>query len=538
MSPAQFSSVITPLIGSDISHAYAQVGVLDGVSIICSPGQRVGLVGENGSGKSTLLRILAGIQTPDAGQVRRPEGLVFLAQEPNFASDATIAQVLAQALAPLHDAVADLERLGADLAERPDDAALADDFAKALEFAETHDAWDAERRATVAAHQLGLDLHPERLVATLSGGQQMRLALAVLIAQRPTCVVMDEPTNHLDDRALAVLEDFLRELPGVVVVSSHDRTFLDRVCTQLVDLDENPLGVDGVGGNTFTGTFTDYPLAKNAARARWEQTWAEQQQELRELREAVRQTAPRVAHNRGPSDPDKFIYAFKGANVERAQARRIAAAEAKLATAEAQQVRKPRPRLTLSLPASSAAASATEVSVRNLVVTGRARLERLDVETGHHLLLSGANGSGKSTVLRVLAGELLPDAGTVQIRGGQRAIGYLPQDVTFDDPTRTAWQLFHNADTTVGLAELGLLAPASAIKPVGDLSVGQRRRLALALIVARQPRILLLDEPTNHISLTLANELEEALAASPATVIVATHDRWLRARWNGLELTL
>ena len=179
--------------------------------------------------------------------------------------------------------------------------------------------------------------------------------------------------------------------------------------------------------------------------------------------------------------------------------------------------------------------------VRDLELAGRLRLPRLDVTAGEHLLVSGANGSGKTTLLGVLAGRLEPTAGSVAVSA--RRVAELPQDVRFADPRRGARATY---DALVGaeraartpLRSLGLLPAGQLATPVGLLSVGQRRRLGLAVAIAVEPDLLLLDEPTNHISLTLAGELEEAMASTPGTVVVATHDRWLRRRWAGAELTL
>jgi macrolide transport system ATP-binding/permease protein len=174
-------------------------------------------------------------------------------------------------------------------------------------------------------------------------------------------------------------------------------------------------------------------------------------------------------------------------------------------------------------------------------VRGRVDVPRLDLAAGAKLLVAGANGCGKSTLLHVLAGRLRPDAGTVQVSA--RRVGLLVQDVAFDDPDSTGLATYERAlgverAQTRPLAELGLLHPRAACQPVSQLSVGQRRRLALAILVGRSPDLLLLDEPTNHISLALAGELEEALGVAPGTVVVASHDRWLRRRWQHETLTL
>jgi macrolide transport system ATP-binding/permease protein len=532
------SSTLRPLVGHDLARSYGGTVVLDGVDLTASPGQRVGLVGENGAGKSTLLRLLAGVERPDRGTVLRPDELSYLPQEPHHPPGTTAGDVLDRALAPLHRAVRDVETLGARLQAEP---ALAGLYASRLEWAQDHDAWDADRRATAATARLGLHrLERDRDVRRLSGGQRSRLALAALVVARPAAVLLDEPTNHLDDDALNLLEETCVDLPGVVVVVSHDRVFLDRVCTAIVDLDPSHFGVDGVGGNRFGGSFSDYLRAKAEARARWEQAHADQQEELARLRRQVSTTARQVAHDRAPRDNDKFIHHFKGANVARTVARRVRDVERRLEAAERDQVRRPPRPLRFEQPLTGRTSGAGSIEVRDLVVPGRVAVERLSLAPGGKLLVSGSNGSGKSTLLSVLAGRL-PYEGTVDVSA--RRIGLLVQDVAFDEPDRTGMSTYERG---VGievaerrpLSDLGLLHPREALKPVSELSVGQRRRLALAVLVGRSPDLLLLDEPTNHISLALAGELEEALGRAPGTVVVASHDRWLRRRWEHEELGL
>lgn len=364
---------LTPLIISDLSISYGERPVLDGIDLVAQPGRRIALIGENGAGKSTLLRAVAGRlpkRARSTGSIDAPHDLVMLGQEPPFAADATIGAVLTATLRPLRHAVAEVERLAGELSDEQSASA----YDAALEFALAHDAWDADRRAEVAAEQLGLGhLDHDRLVGTLSGGQRTRLALATIMTTRPTCLLLDEPTNHLDDDALAVLVDFLRDLPGVVLFASHDRVFLDDVATDLVDLDPSAFGTDGEGGRRFGGGWSDYQEHRRRTRERWESTYAQQQEELKALRAATTLGTDAIAHNRGPRDNDKFIYAFKGGNVERAHARRKHDAEQRLERAEEQQVRKPRPLLTFDTPLTGGAANGRVVLVRDLEVAGRQR---------------------------------------------------------------------------------------------------------------------------------------------------------------------
>ncbi|GAA1929777.1 ABC-F family ATP-binding cassette domain-containing protein [Nocardioides hwasunensis] len=530
---------LAPLVVSGLSVTYPDRTVLTGVDLLAQPSRRIGLVGENGVGKSILLRAVAGrlpTRARVSGTVQAPDDLVLLGQEPPFRDSASLAQVLAMTLAPLRAAVADVERLAGELGTPEGDAA----YERALELATAHDAWDADRRAEVAAGRLGLDgIAPDRVVGTLSGGQRTRLALATIMTTRPTCLLLDEPTNHLDDEAIEVLTGFLRDLPGVVVLASHDRVLLDDACTDLVDLDAGELGTDGSGGRRFGGGWSDYEAARADARRRWEETYAAQQEELGRLRDATRIGTGSVAHDRGPSDGDKFIHAFKGARVEQTLARRKKDAQRRLAAAEREQVGKPPAPLVFRGDLTTSA-SGRLVQARDVEVTGRMRLARLDLAAGEHLLLTGPNGSGKSTLLGVLSGRLKASAGTVEVSA--RTVRELTQDPEVTEPTRSALATYDAAVRDLAdpprLRDLGLLHPREHRTPVGSLSVGQRRRLGLAVAIAAAPDLLLLDEPTNHVSLALAGELEEALASSPGGVVLASHDRWLRRRWEGPELAL
>jgi macrolide transport system ATP-binding/permease protein len=528
-------SALTPLVARDVAKSYGDTVVLDGVDLVATPGQPLGVVGENGVGKSTLLRLLAGAEAPDSGTVVRPEDMGYLAQNPSFGAQATVADVLADALAPLHDAVERLERLAAGV----DDPDVAVEYAETLEWAQHHGAWDADRRAALAATRLGLDaIARDRPAGRLSGGQRSRLALAALLARQPDCVILDEPTNHLDDVAMEFVETLLRALPGVVVVATHDREFLDRTCSAIIDLDESYYGVDGRGGGRFVGTYSAFIEQKRLARARWERAFAEQRDELKELRRAAATTARHVAHNRPSRDNDKYSYHFHGENVAATVRRRVRDAEQRISVIERDPIPKPPRQLafdtSLGRPGND---DRVVVTARDLVVAGRLRLDRLDVPAGQHLLIAGANGSGKSTLLGALNGDVTPTSG--QLHVAARKVLLLPQDVRFQRPDRTPQDIYAAmTDSPVPLDRLGLLRPRDLTRPVGVLSTGEQRRVALAVVVASRPDLLLLDEPTNHISLALADELESAIGRSPGTIVVASHDRWLRRRWDEATLHL
>ena len=528
------------MLAHDLVRTFGARRVLDGVGLSAAPGHRIGLIGENGTGKSTLLRLLAGVDEPDSGSVVRPPDLGFLHQEMPFEPAATICDVVDDALREARDDLAELDRLAEALAERPPDspeyAALLGRYGSRLEQAQDHDAWDADRRAELVLAGLGLaGLAPDRGLSSLSGGQRSRLALAAVLVRRPTALLLDEPTNHLDDAAAVFLEEQLRGLPGVVVLASHDRAFLDAVATDLIDLDPAVDGPTRYGGN-----YTAYQAQKRAERDRWLRRFAEEQEELAELRRSAGTTAHQVAPNRARRDHEKFGYGHTAGRVQNQISRRVRNATRRLDELQREQVRKPPEPLRFAARLSSEAPAGILLSLREVRIPGRLTLDRLDVTATDRLLVTGANGAGKSTLLAVLAGRL---AGAGVTRRRALRVGLLPQDTVFDRPECTVLETYQRAlglqrAEAVPLTSLGLLAPRDLGRRVVELSVGQRRRLALALLLADPPELLLLDEPTNHLSPRLSDELEEAFGTGPGAIVVASHDRWLRSGWTGRELRL
>lgn len=529
-------TALGPLVGRSISKRFGNQLVLPGIDLVASPGQRVGLVGENGSGKSTLLRVLAGQLTPDGGEVERPAELIYLPQVPPFDDGQTVRQVLEQAVRPIRESLAELENLSGEL-DRP---ASAQRYAELLDWAEVHGAWDLERRTRQAQETLGIEaIDEESLIGDLSGGERSRLAIATIITSRPTCLVLDEPTNHLDDAAMTLLEDLLRDLPGVVVAASHDRVFLDRVVTHIVDLDPSHFGTDGEGGRRYRGNFSSYVEQRSASLRRWHEAFKAEQDKLDDLRSAVQIGTGAVAHGRAARDNDKALHNFKGGKVEQTLARRKRNAERRLEVAERDQIPKPPAPLRFRLPTTRPShAGGLVAQIRGLSVPGRVELKSWDLAAEGRTLVTGPNGSGKSTLLGVLSGRVTKFVGQVDVRTDR--VRELRQDVVFPDPEQPAGQAYR---LLVGpeapeLRSLGLLHPREHAKPVSSLSVGQQRRLGLAVAMASECDLLLLDEPSNHLSLALVDELEEVFSTAPMALVVASHDRWLRERWTDERIDL
>ncbi|HWR86431.1 MAG TPA: ABC-F family ATP-binding cassette domain-containing protein [Rhodoglobus sp.] len=524
---------LSVLRADGLSQAYGDRTVFSDLSLTVSGGQRLGLLGENGAGKSTLLRLLAGLEPPASGVVDRPPRTRLLAQEVRLDPALPLRAVIEDAVADLRGLERDLESAASALGTDPGADAR---YASALAAAEAADVWTLDARRDVLLAGLGVaDLGLERPIGSVSGGQRSRVALAALLLARPDALLLDEPTNHLDDEAVGFLRDRLLEQRGALVFASHDRAFLDEVATDLLDIDPSRSGATRFGGG-----YTDYLAAKAAERARWEARHASEEREAARLERALHTTARTVAHDRGPTDNDKFVTRFKGANVQRTIARRVHAVEGRRAALEADRAGRPPALLRFAgVPSGSHALEGALLEVQDARVDDRLRIDGLVVGARDRLLVTGANGAGKSTLLALLAGRIPPSSGTVQRRRGLR-VAMLDQDVRWTDPAATPRALYDRVagSLTVPLSDLGLLPGRDLDRAVGALSIGQQRRVALALIIARPPHLFLLDEPTNHLSLTLATELEDALGTYPGAVLIASHDRWLRRRWTGAQLRL
>jgi macrolide transport system ATP-binding/permease protein len=577
LTGAEPAAIADHVRADGVSLAYGGRSVLTDVSLTVPPGSRVGLIGENGVGKSTLLRVLAGAEAPDRGSVARPARTGFLWQEVRFAPSATLNSLLEHALAEVRAVERELDDAGIRLGEAstPDEVERASSmYEAALAAAERADVWSIDARRDRVLAGLGVRGIPlERTLGEVSGGQRSRFAMAALLLSRPDALLLDEPTNHLDDDAVEFLQRQLTEWSGPVLFASHDRVFLDAVATALVDLDPSRsslaaaaagtsggAGAPGRGsvqasGNGATvfgrpatgeGVFTAYLDHKAAERERWERQFRDEQDELNRLRHTAAVTARSTHAARAPRDNDKFIGVFKGQRVDAQIARRVRNAQGRLDELERHQVRKPPALLRFAgIPSGAHGlddSAGTLIQVTDARVHHRLHLSRLRIEPDARLLVTGVNGAGKSTLLGLLAGTLQPDSGSVTRRRGLR-VGLLEQDVRFADASATPRALYERAlgerrAEQVPLQSLGLIAPRDLDAPIGSLSVGQQRRFALALIIARPPHVFLLDEPTNHLSLALAGELEDALGGYPGAVVVASHDRWLRRRWTGEEFAL
>ena len=480
----------------DAQLAFGHVALLDHAGFSLETNERVGLIGRNGAGKSSLLKILGGLEKPDDGSLQVQAGIriAYVAQEPNLAPDATVFAAASEGLAAVI-AIRDQYLSGAEGL----------DLDALQSVIEAYDAWNWEQRVEETLQRLHLD--PAAIVGTLSGGTRKRVALAQALVAQPDVLLLDEPTNHLDLDSIEWLEDLLIAFKGSIVTITHDRSFLNRVATRIVELDRGQL-------NSYPGNFELYVLQKEEQLAQeavinakadkllaQEEIWIRKGVEARRTRSQSRITR---------------LQALRSARAER----RTAQGSVNMDVAQGQSSGKIVAELT-----DVGKSFGDRTIVRNFTGT---------ILRGDKVGLLGPNGAGKTTLLKLILGELAADSGKIR-QGANLQVAYFDQmrhaldlDATLEDfiSPGSEWIEIGNQRKHVK-SYLGdfLFSPARANSPVRSLSGGERNRLLLARLFARPANVLVLDEPTNDLDIDTLELLEELLQGYEGTVFLVSHDR-------------
>ena len=506
------------LAARNVSKSYAAVQVLDRVSLVVSPGDRVGIVGPNGIGKSTLLRVLAGLEDADRGEVVQSGAVGYLPQEPEARPGETVRDYLARRTG-VGAAERAMDALAARLEAEPE---LTHAYTEALERYLLLGGEDFDARAGAVLDDVGLGRRGDRELVSLSGGEAARAALAAILLARFDVFLLDEPTNNLDFAGLDRLERFFDGLAAGVVLVSHDRAFLDRTITRVVEIEGETRRV-----HEYAGTWSDYEAARERARSQHESAYADYV--IERDRYTTLLSTRRSEARAGGAMADR-----RGTNALRGKV-----AQAKHHLERLDVVDKPWSpwRLQLEFAAPPPAGFIAELAGARVAV-GSFAVGPVDVLLGFgdRLAIVGPNGSGKTTLIRALTGEL-PLAGGQRRIGGGTVFGELNQardlfaGTLLDDFARLS--AFATTDARTLLAKFALGAD-DVDREAASLSPGERTRAGLALLAARGVNCLILDEPTNHLDLEAIEELETALASYDGCLVVVTHDRRFLER---LEVT-
>jgi len=560
---------MSTIVFSHVFFSYGTLPVLTNVSFTCGPADRLVVIGPNGIGKSTLLGLASGTLQPDSGTVTAPFPSPPELSPPDHHSGATqssqgspppsvsplagdresrtVAQLIDAATSGIRGLAARFDFLTEHLARdpSPDDEA---EYDRVLAAMIARDAWTIDTRLeqTLEALDLG-GLDCSRPLASLSPGQRARLRLALTLVDRPEALVLDEPTNHLDTDGREHLAHTIDDWQGPVLMTSHDRAFIERTATALLDLDPTPWRAVAIsqgepadfGAYRVGGSYSDYLRDKAAARSRHTAIHADQQAEKRRLVSHQRDSTV-VGHARfKPRTEIRMAQKYYADRAQTVSKRRINDDSRRLSVLAAHEVPKPRydqgefsfphpMRTTTGGTSPHPHAMGIALAVRGASVEGRLAPTSFEARYGEHLLVAGPNGSGKTTLLEWIA-RGAPSGAHGCIDATSRVV-LVPQVLPRPgDPLipENAWYL------GIGEAGKGFVPPAAWNRPLGELSAGNQRRAQLAFAARTDAQILVIDEPTNYLDLNALESLEEAMREWEGTLVISTHDEWLITRWWG-----
>ncbi len=490
--------------------------ILDGLSFQVDAGERVGLLGPNGCGKTTLLRILTGAVHPDEGDVVIAPGkrLGLISQIPVFPAHYTVEDVLEDAFTPLRDMEKEMEQLSRRMADGESDPTLLSRYDNLSAAFQTGGGYETDTNKNKVCNGLSISREMrERLFDKLSGGEKTRVNLARLILEDTDILLLDEPTNHLDLRATEWLEEYLERFKGTVLAVSHDRWFLDKVVRRVVEIQEGR-------AEFYSGNYSFYAVEKERRYEEKLRQYEKEQAKIQQLEKAAEQL--RIWAYSGN---DKI---FKRAQSMEKRIERI------------RQTDKPRKDRKMSVRFGEREFRGDEVlTIKGLTKAfGARRLfsdVNLEVEGGERIALLGDNGTGKSTLIKIIMGEEEPDEGKLR-KGPTVRIGYLPQIIHFGHPERSLVDtMLYELDCTAQTARDRLAAfkfrGEDVFKPVSALSGGEQSRLRLCMLMDSKINLLILDEPTNHLDIQSREWIEEAVEEYEGNLLFVSHDRYFIDRF-------
>jgi len=531
------------LVAQGLAGGYGHRTLFDSLDLTVTAGDVVGLVGANGAGKSTLLKLLAGVGEPQAGTIRPAPADAFvgwLPQEHERIVGESVADYIGRRTG-CTAATRDMDAAAAALGD-PSLAAPgtdpADTYSVALDRWLASGAADLDERLPVVLADLGLDLGDdpaEAMMTSLSGGQAARVGLAALLLSRFDIALLDEPTNDLDLDGIERLEAFVRGLRGGVVVVSHDREFLARCVTRVLELDLAQ-GSNRVFGGGYDAYLEERATVRRHQREKYDE-FADKKADLVARARTQREWSSQGVRNAMKKAPDNDKIKRKAsAESSEKQAQKVRQMESRIARLE--EVEEPRKEWQLEFTIGSAPRSSSVVSTLSSAVFRQGSFQlgpvSLQVNAGERIGITGPNGAGKSTLLRGLLGRQLPDEGTASL-GASVQIGEIDQAralLVGTQPLAVAFEELvpemASGEVRTLLAKFGLKAD-HVTRAVDELSPGERTRAGLALLQARGINLLVLDEPTNHLDLPAIEQLEQALESYEGTLLLVTHDRRMLA---------
>jgi len=501
------------IILNDIHKYYGANHILKGVSFEIYEGNVVGLIGKNGAGKTTLFKLISGTESYEKGELIIAKGrrIGVLDQIPEYGPDTTVYQVLDSAFSEIYELRDRLQDLEKQMAEN-NSQDLIRTYGMLQQEYEIRGGYSIETSINRVCNGIGIDKDMQgRLFNELSGGEKTRVNLARIILTDADILLLDEPTNHLDINAVEWLEDYLNTFKGTVIVISHDRYFLDRIAERIIEIE------DGTAVS-YDGNYSKYAMLKEQKRLEQLKQYEQDLKKIKQLENAVR----RMHDWANRSDNPKLH-------------KRAFGMEKRLERMKENATPKPKTERKLSKSFKSGLFSGTEVlSLKGIQKSFDGRILFEDVNMllskGEHVALLGSNGTGKTTLLKIIMGELSPDAGIVKI-GPSVRIAYLPQIITFEQPELTILEtvrreLIIDEGTARNILAGFLFTGEDVFKSVGSLSGGERSRLKLCLLMQTGINFLILDEPTNHLDIASREWIEEVLEDFEGTILFVSHDRY------------